>query len=114
KPTAASAIWGIRGPHGMNVGLEPIFTIPVGRTALITLENQTRWWHPMHLHGYSFTVLSRNGVAARYPHLRDTVVLRPNDTVTFAFAADNPGDWMFHCHVIEHQATGLMTTIRVA
>ena len=114
KPTSTSAIWGIRGPHGMNDGMEPIFTIPVGRTALITLENQTRWWHPMHLHGYSFTVLSRNGVAARYPHLRDTVVLRPNETVTFAFAADNPGNWMFHCHVIEHQATGLMTVIRVA
>ncbi len=114
KPTLATKIWGIRGPHGMNDGMAPIFTIPLGRTALITLENQTRWWHPMHLHGYSFTVLSRNGVAARHPHLRDTVILRPNDTVTFAFAADNPGQWMFHCHVIEHQATGLMTVIRVA
>lgn len=114
KPVSRLAIWGIRSRHGANDGMAPIFTIPLGRTALITLENRTRWWHPMHLHGYSFTVLSRNGAAMRHPHLRDTVVLRPNDTVEFAFAADNPGEWMFHCHVIEHQETGLMTIIRVA
>jgi Multicopper oxidase len=28
--------------------------------------------------------------------------------------ADNPGDWMFHCHIIEHQETGVMSYIRVA
>ncbi len=109
-----AAIWGIKDRHRMNDGMAPIFTIPRGRTALITLDNQTSFWHPMHLHGYSFTVLSRNGVKARYPYLRDTVILRPKDRVEIAFAADNPGDWMFHCHVIEHQANGLMTVIRVA
>ena len=31
-----------------------------------------------------------------------------------AFVADNPGDWMLHCHVLEHQATGMMATFRVA
>ena len=114
KTAVRPALWGIRGPNGMNDGMAPIFIIPLGRTALITLENHTKWWHPMHLHGYSFQVLSRNGVAERYPHLRDTVVLRPGETVDFAFAADNPGNWMFHCHVIEHQENGLMTVIRVA
>ncbi len=114
EAAARPAIWGIRGPNGMNEGMAPIFTIPLGRTALITLENRTRWWHPMHLHGYSFQVLSRNGTKQRYPHLRDTVVLSPDETVEFAFAADNPGNWMFHCHVIEHQENGLMTVIRVA
>lgn len=114
KAAARPALWGIRGPNGMNDGMAPIFTIPLGRTALITLENHTKWWHPMHLHGYSFQVLSRNGVAERYPHLRDTVVLRPGETLDFAFVADNPGNWMFHCHVVEHQENGLMTVIRVA
>ena len=109
-----AAIWGIEDRHRMNDGMMPIFTIPRGRTALITLDNQTSFWHPMHLHGYSFTVLSRNGVRARYPYLRDTVILRPKDRVEIAFVADNPGDWMFHCHVIEHQSNGLMTVIRVA
>ncbi len=107
-------LWGIKGPDGLNQGMTPILTLPLGRTAVITLINQTNWWHPMHLHGYSFHVLSRNGVAEQYPHIRDTVILRPKDTVEIAFVANNPGDWMFHCHVIEHQVFGLMTVIRVA
>ncbi len=107
-------IWGIQGPNGLNDGMTPIFTIPLGRTALITLKNTTKWWHPMHLHGYSFNILSRNGVAEPHSQIRDTIILRPDDTVDIAFVANNPGDWMFHCHVIEHQDFGLMTVIRVA
>ena len=109
-----ASIWGIRDGRRRSDGMAPIFTIPLGRTALLTLENRTAFWHPMHLHGYSYTVLSRNGMKEPYPHLRDTVILRPNDTIEIAFAATNPGNWMFHCHVIEHQENGLMTVIRVA
>ena len=109
-----ASIWGIRDGNRTSDGMAPIFTVPLGRTALLTLENRTAFWHPMHLHGYSYTVLSRNGVKEPHPHLRDTVILRPRDTVEIAFAATNPGNWMYHCHVIEHQASGLMTVIRVA
>lgn len=112
--SATPQIWGIKGPDGLNHGMAPILMLPLGRTAVITLTNQTNWWHPMHLHGYSFHVLSRNGVAEQYPHVRDTVILRPKDTVEIAFVADNPGGWMFHCHVIAHQHFGLMSVIRVA
>jgi len=35
-------------------------------------------------------------------------------TAEIAFVADNPGDWMFHCHVLDHQASGMMALIRVA
>ena len=41
-------------------------------------------------------------------HHADTVLLLPEETVEVAFVADNPGDWMFHCHIIEHQETGMM------
>jgi FtsP/CotA-like multicopper oxidase with cupredoxin domain len=107
-------IWGIQGPDGLNDGMAPIFTIPLGRTALITLKNTTKWWHPMHLHGYSFNILSRNGAAEPHSQIRDTIILRPDDTVDIAFVANNPGDWMLHCHVVEHQDFGLMTVVRVA
>jgi FtsP/CotA-like multicopper oxidase with cupredoxin domain len=30
-----------------------------------------------------------------------------------AFVADNPGKWMLHCHMLEHQAAGMMTWINV-
>jgi FtsP/CotA-like multicopper oxidase with cupredoxin domain len=41
------------------------------------------------------------------------VLLRPEETVDVAFVADNPGDWMLHCHVLEHQETGMMAYLRV-
>jgi FtsP/CotA-like multicopper oxidase with cupredoxin domain len=47
-------------------------------------------------------------------HWADTVLLGPKDQVEVAFVADNPGDWMLHCHIIEHQETGMMGYVRVA
>jgi FtsP/CotA-like multicopper oxidase with cupredoxin domain len=40
--------------------------------------------------------------------------MAPHETVDIAFVADNRGDWMFHCHILEHQAAGMMGVIRVA
>ena len=47
-------------------------------------------------------------------HWADTVLLGPKDRVEVAFVADNPGDWMFHCHILEHHAAGMMGVFRVA
>jgi FtsP/CotA-like multicopper oxidase with cupredoxin domain len=33
--------------------------------------------------------------------------------VQLAFVADNPGDWLLHCHIIEHQKTGMTSYVRV-
>ena len=44
----------------------------------------------------------------------DTVLLDPDSQAEIAFVADNPGDWMLHCHVLEHQVTGMMGVVRVA
>ena len=71
-------------------------------------------WHPMHLHGHSFRVLKRNGSPVPYRQWADTVLVSPQETVDVAFVADNPGDWMLHCHVMDHQTAGLMTVLRVA
>jgi FtsP/CotA-like multicopper oxidase with cupredoxin domain len=93
---------------------EPLFVLERGRTYVLALANDTNWHHPMHLHGHFFRVLSRNGRAAPRREWRDTVLLAPNERAEIAFVADNPGDWMFHCHVLEHQASGMMATLRVA
>ena len=36
-------------------------------------------------------------------------MLEREETVDIAFVADNPGDWAFHCHIIEHQKTGFLS-----
>ena len=81
---------------------------------MLNIKNQTAWWHPMHLHGHSFRVVTRNGAPVPFRQWADTVLLAPKDVVQCAFVADNPGDWMLHCHVMDHQTTGLMTILRVA
>ncbi|MDH5579586.1 MAG: multicopper oxidase domain-containing protein, partial [Betaproteobacteria bacterium] len=92
---------------------EPLLVLRKGRSCVLRLVNDTQWHHPTHLHGHSFRVLTRNGAPTRHREWLDTVMLDPRERVEIAFVADNPGDWMLHCHVLEHQASGMMTCIRV-
>ncbi|MBI1209783.1 MAG: multicopper oxidase domain-containing protein [Azospirillum sp.] len=92
----------------------PLVTVPRGQTLVLALENQTHWPHPIHLHGFAFRVLSRNGKPVQPAPWRDTVLLDAEETAEIAFVADNPGDWMFHCHILEHQETGMMGIVRVS
>lgn len=96
-----------------HAGMAPLLTLARGRTCVLAIRNETAWWHPMHLHGHSFKVLSRNGKQVPHNQWNDTVLLAPKDVVECAFVADNPGDWMLHCHVTDHQMAGLMTALRV-
>ncbi|MAN79250.1 MAG: copper oxidase, partial [Magnetovibrio sp.] len=49
----------------------------------------------------------------RHKEWQDTVLMAPREQVEIAFVADNPGGWMFHCHILEHQAGGMMGVIQV-
>jgi FtsP/CotA-like multicopper oxidase with cupredoxin domain len=64
--------------------------------------------HPMHLHGHTFTVLTKNGrpLTGSPVHL-DTISLRPHETYEVAFYANNPGLWMIHCHNLYHANHGM-------
>jgi FtsP/CotA-like multicopper oxidase with cupredoxin domain len=106
-------IWFLNGVAMMGHTTEPMLTLPRGGTGLIAMSNETTWWHPMHLHGHAFRVVSRNGAQTRHREWQDTVLVGPRERVEIAFVADNPGDWMFHCHVLEHQESGMMGIIRV-
>lgn len=109
----AWAINGMSMTGDGHAGMSPIFTLERGSTCLITMRNETAWWHPMHLHGFSPLVLNRNGAPVPHRQWQDTVLMAPKDVVECAFVADSPGDWMLHCHVTNHQVTGLMTVFRV-
>lgn len=92
---------------------EPLFSFAQGEHVLLHLINDTDFSHPMHLHGHFFRVMAVNGKKTRFQEWRDTVLMGPRDSVDLAFVADNPGEWMFHCHVLDHAAGGMMGTIRV-
>jgi FtsP/CotA-like multicopper oxidase with cupredoxin domain len=81
---------------------------------VLELVNDTAWHHPIHLHGHTFRVLTRNGSALERQVWSDTVLLDPKSRAEIALVADNPGSWMFHCHVLEHQATGMAAVVKVS
>ena len=110
------AVWSINGVFvpGSDHVHEPLLTLSRGRSYVFEMTNDTAWWHPMHLHGHTFRVLSRNGQSSARREWLDTVLMSPGERVEIAFVADNPGDWMFHCHILEHQLGGMMGTVRVA
>jgi FtsP/CotA-like multicopper oxidase with cupredoxin domain len=69
--------------------------------------------HPMHLHGTFFQVLSINGKAPDREIWKDTITVPAGGSVEIAFQFKNPGDWMLHCHILDHEDNGLMTIVRV-
>ncbi|WP_344880827.1 multicopper oxidase family protein [Nonomuraea antimicrobica] len=75
-----------------------------GETIRIVLHNQSPMWHPMHLHGHTFQVRVNDRRGPR----KDTVNLKPHERLNIDVHADNPGEWMFHCHNLYHQEQGMM------
>jgi FtsP/CotA-like multicopper oxidase with cupredoxin domain len=90
----------------------PLAVLRRGGSYVFSLRNADQLMHPIHIHGHTFKVLRSD--RRRLPvHHADTVLLTPGETIEVAFVADNPGRWMFHCHVIEHQKTGMMGYLEV-
>jgi len=109
--TENGMVWTFNGiAHAMD---SPLFDVATGRTVQMTLANRTMFAHAIHTHGHHFQVLKQDGAADPFNDVRDTVLVGPDSEVTIAFVADNPGDWMIHCHMLSHQATGMMAWFRV-
>lgn len=86
----------------------PMITVEPGQTVRLHIINETDEYHPIHIHGHYFTVLSRNNIPlSGSPVYLDSILLAPGETWDVAFIANNPGLWMLHCHVLIHAATGM-------
>jgi len=107
-------VWAMNGRVAHGQVMDPLFTFQRGRTQVLTIRNRTAFPHPMHLHGHSFRWLSRNGQPVAGAPWLDTVLLLAEEEVEIAFVADNPGDWLFHCHVLEHMQAGMSAVVRVS
>ena len=105
--------WTLNGVASHGMAMEPLFTLNRGHSYRWKIKNDTAWDHPMHLHGHHFRVLSKNGRPVEHKPWADTVLLHLDEMAEVAFVADNPGDWLFHCHVLEHHLGGMGAIIRV-
>ncbi len=69
--------------------------------------------HPIHLHGHTFWVTGHEG--ARMPSSawvpRNTELIAVAQASDFEFIANNPGDWMFHCHMTHHMMNHMVKDV---
>jgi FtsP/CotA-like multicopper oxidase with cupredoxin domain len=107
-------VWAINGVVYDPKNQKPMFTFKKGSSERLVFRNDTAWPHPIHLHGHVFKIVSRNAVKPRRETWSDTILVKSKETVEALFVADNPGDWLLHCHVLEHHEAGMAATIRVA
>ncbi len=90
----------------------PFAVLKSGNSYVFELKNTTPRSHPIHIHGHTFEVLSSS--LRHIPRVRcDTVLLLPNERIEVGLVAGQPGKWMFHCHILEHQEAGMMGYIEV-
>lgn len=94
--------WGINGHRfDMAKPFENAFDLNAGERVEVNFVNDTMMWHPMRIHGHTFQIGTEG---AR----KDTVIVRPMQTVTVQFDTDNPGQWLTHCHNAYHAERGMM------
>ena len=114
----AAPLWKFNGAAGMTsmagMGEHPLFRVARGRTVLVRFENKTAWPHAMHVHGHHFRLLERTNGPEPQPFWWDTLLVQPGETSLIGFVADNPGKWMLHCHMLDHQASGMDSWFEVA
>ncbi|KAI1388946.1 multicopper oxidase [Hypoxylon trugodes] len=101
------------------------FVLEKDEVVQIVVNNLDTGRHPFHLHGHNFQALYRsedlagtfedaNLTEADYPEIpmrRDTFVLFDTGFIVLRFRADNPGIWLFHCHIEWHVSSGLIATM---
>ncbi|KAF9885646.1 hypothetical protein FE257_012737 [Aspergillus nanangensis] len=99
------------------------FVLGKGDIIDLVLNNDDTGKHPFHLHGHAFQVVARSAENAGHynssnspafppvPMRRDTVFVKPTGYFVLRFRADNPGIWLFHCHIEWHMDSGLVATM---
>jgi DNA-directed RNA polymerase subunit RPC12/RpoP len=116
---SGNMIWQLidRQTGAKNADINWAFT--VGDRVKIRLVNEMDSDHPMHhpfhVHGAGrFLILSRDGHPEPNLVWKDTVLLRAGETVDILLDVSNPGLWMAHCHIAEHNQSGMMFSFNVA
>lgn len=101
----AKYVWTINGePYSKTNPLH----VRQGQRPIITFDNQTMMYHPIHLHGHTFQLIKPDGSPGAR---KDTVVVLPKQKIDAALVADNPGLWMLHCHNTYHAYAGMQTRL---
>jgi bilirubin oxidase len=92
-------------------------TSALGQVEQWEFANLSSMDHPMHIHGTQFQAIETERAGVRTPAAylgwKDTVVVPRGATVRLRVRFDSPGLRMYHCHILEHEAQGMMGVLRV-
>lgn len=102
-------IWTINGKKFSEA--EPI-RLKYGERVRLSFTNETMMAHPMHLHGM-FVQLENGQPAEKLPN-KHTVIVQPGKSYSVLLTANEAGEWAFHCHLLYHMMSGMMTKVIVA
>ena len=105
-------VWSINGKYFPDT--TEIFEVSEGDVVKIRLKNLQGQPHPMHLHGQKFAVIARNGKPEENLGWKDTVMVGSFEEADIVFKAEEKGDWVFHCHILEHTEAGMLSIVRVS
>jgi bilirubin oxidase len=101
--------------NNLSFDMERInFTVPLGKTEVWELRNQSAISHPFHVHDVQFNILSRNGIPPTAYEMgrKDVVMVRPGETVRiimqFLDYSHPKIPYMYHCHLLSHEDDGMM------
>ena len=86
-----------------------------------TIENRALENHEFHIHQIHFLLLEQNGVRVNNGQYLDMIQVPywsgsgpyPSVTVRMDFRGPLIGDFVYHCHILGHEDSGMMATIRV-
>ena len=79
-----------------------------GENVRMVLFNNTMMRHPLHLHGHFFRFVNAQG---EYSPMKHTFDIKPMETVTIEFYANEEKDWFFHCHILYHMMAGMARVV---
>jgi FtsP/CotA-like multicopper oxidase with cupredoxin domain len=119
QSTGDNMIWKLVDPDTAKENAAIDWSFQVGDRVKIRLVNGMDQDHPMHhpfhVHGAGrFLVLARDGRTESNLVWKDTVLVRAGETVDIVLDVTNPGLWMAHCHIAEHNQSGMMFSFSVS
>ena len=100
-------IWSI---NDLKFGDAGPLELNYGERVRITFKNETMMEHPMHLHGLWMDLVNGEGEMAPRKH---TITIAPGETISADVTVDATGSWAFHCHILQHAATGMFRQVNV-
>jgi suppressor of ftsI len=109
--------WILKDEQTGKEGMDIDWTFKKWSLVKIRLTNDKEAMHPMqhpfHMHGQRFLILNQNGTINTNFVWKDTVLIPKDQYVDILVDMSNPGNWMAHCHIVEHLFAGMMFGYKV-